>query len=57
MPMSEEIRELVVQRVPASRIKHLALKEGMKTLRMNALEKVHEGVSTIEELVRVTQEW
>jgi len=57
MPMSEELRDLVVQRVPASRIKHLALKEGMKTLRMNALEKVHEGVSTIEELVRVTQEW
>ncbi|MDX9754385.1 MAG: GspE/PulE family protein [bacterium] len=57
MEMSEELRELTVQRVPASRIKNQALKEGMRTLRMNALEKVHDGVSTIEELLRVTQEW
>lgn len=57
MEMSEETRELTVQRVPASRIKHQALTEGMRTLRMNALEKIHDGVSTLEELVRVTQEW
>lgn len=55
--MTEEIRELTVQRVPASRIKEQALKEGMKTLRMSALEKIHDGESTIEELIRVTQEW
>ena len=29
----------------------------MKTLRMSALEKVQMGESTLEELVRVTQEW
>ncbi|MGC9329609.1 MAG: GspE/PulE family protein, partial [Candidatus Hinthialibacter sp.] len=57
MKMTEDIRELTVERVPASQIKRLALKNGMKTLRMNALEKVLEGTSTIEELVRVTQEW
>ena len=57
MEMTEDIRELTVQRVPASRIKKQALKEGLKTLRMNALEKVHRGESTLEELVRVTQEW
>ncbi len=57
MEMEEELRELTVQRVPASRIKQRALDTGMKTLRLNALEKVHEGVTTIEELVRVTQEW
>lgn len=57
MHMTEDIRELTVQRVPASRIKDRALKEGLKTLRMNALEKVHRGETTIEELIRVTQEW
>ncbi|MEW6237589.1 MAG: ATPase, T2SS/T4P/T4SS family [Candidatus Omnitrophota bacterium] len=57
MNMTEELRELTVQRVPASHIKQQALKDGMKTLRMAALEKVHDGESTLEELVRVTQEW
>ena len=55
--MSEDIRELTVQRVPASRIKQQALTEGLKTLRMNALEKVHDGETTLDELMRVTQEW
>ncbi|MBI1388786.1 MAG: type II secretion system protein GspE [bacterium] len=55
--MTEPLRELTVQRVPASKIKRLALEEGMKTLRASALEKVHQGESTIEELLRVTQEW
>jgi len=57
MKMTEEVRELTVQRVPASQIKRVALQQGMKTLRMNALEKVLQGTSTLEELVRVTQEW
>lgn len=57
MQMSEEIRDLTVQNVPASRIKDQALKDGLRTLRMNALEKVHRGITTLEELIRVTQEW
>lgn len=57
MLMDEEIRELTVQRVPASQIKNQALLNGMKTLRQNALEKVLEGTTTIDELIRVTQEW
>lgn len=57
MEMSEEIRDMTVQRVATSRIKQRAVSEGMKTLRMSAMEKVHEGESTLEELVRVTQEW
>ncbi len=57
MHMTEDIRDLTVQRLSASRIKDQALKEGLKTLRMNALEKVQRGETTIEELIRVTQEW
>ena len=55
--MTERLRDLTVERVPASRIKQVALEEGMKTLRTAALEKVQNGESTIEELIRVTQEW
>ncbi|MDP8242874.1 MAG: GspE/PulE family protein [Candidatus Hinthialibacter antarcticus] len=55
--MTEDLRELTVERVPASKIKQMALKEGLKTLRMSALEKVQQGESTVEELIRVTQEW
>ena len=57
MVMDEDIRELTVQRVPASVIKATALDHGLKTLRHNALEKVLEGSTTIDELIRVTQEW
>ncbi len=57
MDMNEELRELTVQRVAASRIKQQALTDGMRTLRMCALEKVQKGESTVEELIRVTQEW
>jgi type II secretory ATPase GspE/PulE/Tfp pilus assembly ATPase PilB-like protein len=32
----------------------MALNQGMKTLRQNALQKVLEGVTTIEEVLRVT---
>lgn len=57
MMMDENIRELTVERVPASQFKTMAVKNGMKTLRQNALEKVLGGVTTIDELIRVTQEW
>ncbi len=55
--MVKELREMTVERVAASRIKNQALKEGMVTLRMNALDKVKKGESTVEELIRVTQDW
>jgi type II secretory ATPase GspE/PulE/Tfp pilus assembly ATPase PilB-like protein len=32
----------------------MALNQGMKTLRQNALQKVLEGVTTVEEVLRVT---
>lgn len=56
LPLSETIRELVVQRVPASKIKQQAIKEGMQTLRMNGWEKIKAGQTTLEEVLRVTQE-
>jgi len=53
MPLSDAIRELVVKRASAAEIKAQALREGMRTLRDDGLEKVLTGVSTIDEILRV----
>jgi type IV pilus assembly protein PilB len=47
MTMSEEIRKMVIKRASAQEIGKLAIEQGMKTLRMVALEKVREGLSTL----------
>ena len=56
LPMSEAIRRLVIKRASAAVIKNQAVNEGMKTLRMVGLEKAAEGVTTLEEIWRVTSE-
>ncbi len=54
MPISERIRDLVLQGASTSEIKAAAIEGGMYTLRRSGLEKVREGLTTIEEVVRVT---
>lgn len=50
----DSIRELCVQRANASAIRHQALKEGMVTLRKDGWRKVLNGLTTIDEVARVT---
>ena len=54
MPLSEELRELVLIGASSIEIKRKAMTLGMKTLRLSGLSKVREGATTIEEIVRVT---
>lgn len=54
LPFSNEIKDLTVQRATAHEIKRLGLKQGMRTLRSAGWERVREGVSTAEEVLRVT---
>ena len=54
MPMSEELRTLVLNGGSATEIKRTAINLGMKTLRMSGVTKLKEGATTIEEVVRVT---
>ncbi len=54
--MNEEIRELVLHRSSADQIKKKALELGMHTLRMDGWEKVKKGLTTIDEVIRVTEE-
>ncbi|MDR7419655.1 MAG: type II secretion system ATPase GspE [Armatimonadota bacterium] len=51
--VSDPIRELIVQRAAANEIKARAIRDGMRTLRDDGLEKVVSGVSTIDEILRV----
>jgi type IV pilus assembly protein PilB len=54
MVMHEGLKELVLRGASAVEMKREAVKLGMSTLRMSALRKVREGLTTIEETVRVT---
>ena len=56
LPVTESIRRLIVKRASASVIKNQAVQEGMKTLRMTGIDKAREGITTLEEVLRMTSE-
>jgi type IV pilus assembly protein PilB len=56
LPISEAIRRLIIKRASSAVIKNQAVSEGMKTLRMVGVEKALEGITTLEEVWRVTSE-
>jgi len=53
MKVSDKIRELVLQKQPASKVKEVAISEGMTLLKEAALKKVKQGITTVEEIKRV----
>jgi type IV pilus assembly protein PilB len=54
MLVNDEIRALVIERAPADAIRSVALMHGMRTLVQDGFEKVKKGLTTIEEIARVT---
>jgi type IV pilus assembly protein PilB len=54
MPVTTEIRDLILRNATTNEILDAACSQGMKTLRQNALQKVIDGVTTVEEVLRVT---
>jgi len=54
--ISDLLRPLVMERADAATIRHAATAHGMATLRNDGAEKVLAGLTTVEEVVRVTQE-
>ena len=54
MPISEEMREMILKNGSTADLRALAQQQGMKTLRQAGLAKVLEGTTTIEEVLRVT---
>ncbi|MFN3650682.1 MAG: GspE/PulE family protein [Armatimonadota bacterium] len=56
LPISEQVRELILNRSSASQIKAMAVSQGMTTLRQDGWRKVLAGQTTIEEVIRVSTE-
>jgi type II secretory ATPase GspE/PulE/Tfp pilus assembly ATPase PilB-like protein len=56
LPVSEAIRRLIIKRASSAVVKNQAISEGMRTLRMVGIDKALEGVTTLEEIWRVTAE-
>jgi type II secretory ATPase GspE/PulE/Tfp pilus assembly ATPase PilB-like protein len=54
--MTEGLRRLVVQNQPASALRKVALAQGMRTIRRDGWEKVKAGLTTPDEVIRVTME-
>jgi len=54
LPITLVIRDLVLKRARENEVKRAARKEGMKTLREDGMEKVLAGLTSLEEVLRVT---
>ncbi len=57
MELSEDIRKLIMKNADASEITLTARRNGMRNLREDGWMKVHDGVTTVAEVMRVTQEF
>jgi len=56
MLMDDSIKNLILKTSDANAIKNMAVKKGMTSLRHDGTQKVFAGISTIEEVLRVTQQ-
>jgi general secretion pathway protein E len=56
MLVSDKVRQLILKNTDSNTIKRQAVSEGMRTLRDDGADKVIAGLTTIEEVLRVTQE-
>jgi type IV pilus assembly protein PilB len=54
MTITDEIRKLIINRVSAMEIGKVAVNQGMQTLRLVALDKARNGVSTLEQTLIIT---
>lgn len=54
--MNEEIKNMVTAKLSANQIKKTALANGMVTLYSDGIDKIRQGITTVEEVLRVTEE-
>jgi len=54
MTISDELRDLTVERAPAEEMRKIAVAQGMRPLRVDGFEKVKNGITSITEVARVT---
>jgi len=53
--LNEALRPFILSRTASSTIAQRAMEQGMRTLRVDGWNKVKNGITTIEEVLRVTQ--
>jgi type II secretory ATPase GspE/PulE/Tfp pilus assembly ATPase PilB-like protein len=53
--LNEPIRELIMKKASSEEIKKKAVSLGMRTLKDDGLEKIKAGITTVDEVMRVTQ--
>ncbi|MBJ6726628.1 type II secretion system ATPase GspE [Geomesophilobacter sediminis] len=56
LPIDPEICSMIIRKTPSGVIKEYAISKGMRTLREDGLAKAAAGITSIEEVLRVTQE-
>jgi len=56
LQMTDSIRRLVMQQATSGEIHEMAVQQGMRTMYQDGLIKCLQGVTTLEEVLRVTQE-
>ena len=54
MPVGSEIKEMVLEGASVDEIKNTAIRLGMNTLRVSGLNKIKEGITSVEEVLRIT---
>jgi type IV pilus assembly protein PilB len=54
MTISDQIRKLIIARANSREMAKVAIKEGMRTLRMVGLDRAREGISTLEQVLLIT---
>jgi type IV pilus assembly protein PilB len=54
MTVTKEIRELAIERASADRIAAVAIEQGMRTLQQDGVDKVRMGLTSIQEIARIT---
>jgi len=54
MPITEEVRELILMGASTAEIKNQAISQGMKTLRQSGLTKILDGTTSVSEILRTT---
>lgn len=55
MPVNEKLSKLIIEKTSASEIQRAAMEDGMLSMKQDGYAKVLEGVTTMEEVVRVAQ--
>ena len=55
MPVSEKIGRMILERPPSSKLENQAIEDGMITMKQDGYLKILEGITTLEEVLRVAE--